>query len=254
MAGAARRASGPLARRLPRASHGERQLPRASLSRSPDMRRADGKLLGDRLRRRTSMPAPTRPIPISAAHRGHADRQYPAPGPYDFASTDAEPRRWPRTRARSSPIAAWHAPASALRSKSSWMPLHAKRGSSPTKCACAIWSARSRCRSTRGRTSISTAAITPNACAAPWTPSACRMYAGARNALQPDGRLIGVGLVVLRRAGRAWHRRARQMGPPVVPGLRAGEVYGSPRTARRDSCRHAVARSGPRNDVRAGRA
>ena len=69
-------------------------------------------------------------------------------------------------------------------------------GWSPAKCACAIWYGPSRCRSTSRRTSISTAATIPNACARPLWPSTSRACGHVSSKGGADGRRIGVGVSI----------------------------------------------------------
>ena len=104
--------------------------------------------------------------------------------------------------------------------------------------------ARSRCRSTMWSASISTAAIIRNACAAPSRRSGLadirqrQKQPGARRT--PDRRRA----FILRRAGRARHLRARRLGPADRARLRAGQRQAHRRRRGRNSRRHPFARAG----------
>ena len=113
LAGDAPRPSGALDRGSPRASHRQRQLPRAPL-RHHRLCRSRRQAARHRLRsdgrfRRLFV------LSVLGLPGGRAGRQHPA-GPLRCRPIAAAPVRSRPTSARSCPIAAWRAPASALRS------------------------------------------------------------------------------------------------------------------------------------------
>ena len=171
LAGAEGRLSGALAGGQPRAFDRERQLPRASLWRSPATRPPTAKSIGIDCTAHVDAGAYSS-YPISSSAGGRADRQSFA-GSLCFLGVPLRCGRgchqqmpYPCLTAGSPELAC------VLQSKRSWMPSRAKQRWSRTKSGCAIWSAPSRCRSIMWSANISIVAITPNACGARWRPSA----------------------------------------------------------------------------------
>ena len=231
MAGVAGRPSGSLAGGLPRASHRQRELPRASLRDHRRMRSRTASCWRSTASGYVDAGAYS-DYPISSAPEA-AQIANLLPGPYDLLDlSDAARTRSPRTSARSSPIAASRASGVCLAIEVV-MDAHCPRGGDRAVRGAAAQYGASGADAVRqrGGTSISTAAITPNACAAPSTPFASAKCAPARSNAEPDGRLIGVGLSFFVEQGAHGTVGAGVMGPPDRARATSRRTFGSLRTA-----------------------